>query len=115
MRPVTRVSIRQSSCRSDATDGFTRGDFKIVVCLLATLVLLAADLPTVHEHHAPGVYNEDCPLARLAAVAPRVPQPHAVDAPRPLTAPDAPLLTTAVRPATLRAPSSAPRAPPAVV
>jgi len=115
MRPVTRVPIRQSSCRSDATGRLTRGGFKIVVCLLAALVLLAADLPTVHEHHAPGVYNQDCPLARLAAVAPRTPLPDPIAAPRPLPVCEAPSPTLRVELAPPPVASCAPRGPPAVV
>jgi hypothetical protein len=37
--------------------------------LLLVLALAATDLPVVHEHDsgAAGIYNEACPLARLAA------------------------------------------------
>jgi hypothetical protein len=103
-------------CTNLLTRQGTSRQIAAMFCAVLALVVLAVDLPVVHhQHNTPGLFDEDCPLVRLAAGAPRVPQPHAVDAPRPLTAPDAPLLTAAVRPATLRAPSSAPRAPPAVV
>src|SRR5262245_51316112 len=42
---------------------------------LVTLVLAllaASDLPVVHDHDAPGLYNEECPLARLATTSPRL-------------------------------------------
>jgi hypothetical protein len=35
---------------------------------LLTVAVLAADLPEIHSHDAetPGLYNEECPLGRLA-------------------------------------------------
>jgi len=39
---------------------------------LVMALLVAGDLPVVHDHAAPGFYNEDCPLARLATTSPRV-------------------------------------------
>jgi hypothetical protein len=57
------------------------------------LVVLGAELPEIHAHSAntPGLYNEDCPLARLAVPSwglpalapPTVPQPEALPDPRP--------------------------------
>jgi hypothetical protein len=47
--------------------------------LLAALVL--GDLPEVHDHDAPGLYNEECPLARLAAPLPGVSAARAIDLP----------------------------------
>ena len=40
----------------------------LLVLLLA--VFLGAEIPEVHDHHAdtPGLYNEECPLARLAVL-----------------------------------------------
>jgi len=113
---VSQTKAMPIDCTNLLTRQGTSRQIAAMFCAVLALVVLAVDLPVVHHHHdTPGLYDEDCPLVRLAAGAPRVPQPHAVDAPRPLTAPDGPLLTAAVPPATLRAPSSAPRAPPAVV
>lgn len=116
MRSVSRTKAMPVNCINLLAWRGTKRQIAAVCGAVLALVVLAVDLPVVdHQHNTPGLYDEDCPLVRLAAGVPRVPQPHAVDAPRPLTAPDAPLLTAAVPPATLRAPSSAPRAPPAVV
>jgi hypothetical protein len=81
------------------------------------LVVLSAELPELHNHDAgtPGLYSEDCLLARLAlpswglpALAPpTLPQPDALpdpDPPRTVASPSG-----AVRSA------FAPRAPPATV
>ena len=37
--------------------------------ILLALAVLAADVPVVHQHTGsePGLFNEECPLARLAA------------------------------------------------
>jgi hypothetical protein len=57
------------------------------------LVVLGAELPEIHEHGANtlGLYNEDCPLARLAVPSwglpalapPSLPQPDALPDPGP--------------------------------
>src|SRR5262249_52972040 len=47
----------------------TRHVGALVGLVLALLVL--CDLPAVHDHGKAGLYNEDCPLARLAAGGPR--------------------------------------------
>src|SRR4029077_5047926 len=39
---------------------------------LVLALLAASDLPVVHDHEAPGLYNEECPLARLATTSPQV-------------------------------------------
>jgi hypothetical protein len=41
----------------------------LVGLILALLVV--GDLPVVHDHGAPGLYNEECPLARLDTTSPR--------------------------------------------
>jgi hypothetical protein len=46
-----------------------------VACLLLAGIVGAVDLPVVHDHHLPGIFNEECPLGRLAARAPRLPSP----------------------------------------
>jgi hypothetical protein len=38
---------------------------------LGLVLLVVGDLPVVHRHDGPGVYNEECPLARLATTGPR--------------------------------------------
>jgi hypothetical protein len=42
-----------------------------VLAGLVLALLVVDDLPIVHDHDQPGVYNEECPLARLAAGGPR--------------------------------------------
>jgi hypothetical protein len=79
------------------------------------LVVLGADLPEIHEHGAntPGLYNQDCPLARLAVpnwglpalAPPTVPQPEALPNPGPPLASASPSATARW--------AFAPRAPPA--
>jgi hypothetical protein len=79
------------------------------------LVVLGTELPEIHAHgtSTPGLYSEDCLLARLAlpswglpAIAPpTVPQPDALPNPGPSP--------TVVVPATTDRWASAPRAPPA--
>ena len=38
---------------------------------LVLALLVVADLPAVHDHAKPGIYNDECALARLAAGSPR--------------------------------------------
>jgi hypothetical protein len=38
---------------------------------LVLVLLVVGDLPVVHDHEEPGIYNEECPLARLATTCPR--------------------------------------------
>jgi hypothetical protein len=66
---------------------------RAALLLLVALVLLGTDIPEIHDHHAgiPGLYNEECPLARLAvpswvlpALAPPILlQPEALSDPGP--------------------------------
>jgi hypothetical protein len=75
-------------------------------------LLIAGDLPVVHGHDAPGLYDEDCPLARLGAIGPRASLAFGPNLSPPARAPEArpavlsPLLSV-VCPA-----SFDPRAPP---
>ena len=71
-------------CRS-ARAGWPRRWAGGLVAALLTAVLLG-DLPEVHTHDAPGLYDEDCPLVRLAAAGPRVPLPRPPDFPLPASA-----------------------------
>jgi hypothetical protein len=81
---------------------------------LLALVVVGVELPEIHDHTGtPGLYSEDCPLARLALpswglpalASPTIPQPDALPDPGP--------------PPTVASPSAAgrwafaPRAPPA--
>jgi hypothetical protein len=72
---------------------FAQGAWVLVGLLLVLLAL--SDLPEVHNHDAPGLYNEECPLARLAASPPGVSTDRAACAPLLGLAPHPP----AVRPA----------------
>jgi hypothetical protein len=79
------------------------------------LVVLGAELPEIHDHDTgtPGLYSEDCLLARLAVPSwglpalapPTVPQPEALPDPGP------PLASAS--PSAMARWASAPRAPPA--
>jgi hypothetical protein len=78
-------------------------------------VVLVSDLPVVHAHEAPGLYDEDCPLEQLAAAAPHIALPTVPDVPSPTPAPD-PVPTVRVT-ASVSVPfaSFASRAPPVLV
>ena len=94
------------------------GDRSVVVRAaflgLLAVVLLAADIPEVHDHAGatPGLYNEDCPLGRLAtsswglAAKASDPLPQPAPACEPAT-PSIPLEPSAAVP-----PAFAARAPP---
>jgi hypothetical protein len=47
-----------------------RGAIVLVGLLLA--VLAVVDVPVEHDHDAPGLYDLECPLARLAVATPRL-------------------------------------------
>jgi hypothetical protein len=55
-------------------------------------LVVVVDLPVVHAHEAPGLYDEVCSLERLAAAAaaPAVPLPAATDLPHPTPVLDPP-------------------------
>jgi hypothetical protein len=55
---------------------------------LLVAVLVLSDVPVVHDHDGPGLYDEDCPLVRLAAPAPGAWVPQTSVAPLPGLAPD---------------------------
>jgi len=79
---------------------------------LVLALLLLGDLPAVHDHGKPGLYNEDCPLARLAAGGPRACLTSSLDLIVLLAAPAAlPVARRAVPPRASPA-SFDPRAPP---
>jgi hypothetical protein len=81
---------------------------------LLALVVVGVELPEIHDHTGnPGLYSEDCPLARLALpswglpalASPTVPQPDALPDPGPLP--------PVASPSTAGRGAFAPRAPPA--
>jgi hypothetical protein len=52
-------------------------------------LVLVSDLPVVHDHDAPGLYDPDCPLEQQAANAPPiVSSPSGPDVPHPAAALD---------------------------
>jgi hypothetical protein len=84
--------------------------------LVGLLVLLVVgDLPVVHGHNEPGLYNEACPLGRLATCPPGASAPEAMAAPGLLPAGEALVTTAPVDAPPAPIAPSAPRAPPAVV
>ena len=79
---------------------------------LVLAVLVVDELPVVHDHDRPGIYNEECPLARLAAGGPRAALSPSPDPILLFCAPEAvPVAPPAVR-APVRLASFDPRAPP---
>jgi hypothetical protein len=83
--------------------------------LLLAGILLAVDLPVVHDHDEPGLYNEVCALDRLAAGAPGAPAPDATPAPGPLPMSETLSATFWVEPPLSPLVACAPRAPPTAV
>jgi hypothetical protein len=106
MPPQLQLGCRRSSPRiRDWQAGALVG--------LILALLIVGDLPVVHDHDAPGLYDEDCPLARLGAVGPRASLALRPDLNLPAPAPEpAPVLTRAL-PSVVSPASFDPRAPPA--
>jgi hypothetical protein len=82
---------------------------------LLALVVLAVDLPVVHDHDGDGLYDEDCPFVRLATAAPRVPLPQTTAVPQPLLTLEAPPVLPSAETALARVAPGVPRAPPPLV
>jgi hypothetical protein len=82
---------------------------------LLLLALLGADLPDVHTHDGstPGVYNEECPLARLALPAWALPATAPENLAQPGPVPDPAVTVALFAPAPPLRAAFAPRAPPA--
>jgi len=98
-------------------DGEPRSPLRRIGVLLGFVlaVVVISDLPAVHAHEAPGLYDEDCPMERLAAPAPSVSLPQALDVPAPVPAPD-PVPTVPVTASVgVAFASFEPRAPPPVL
>jgi hypothetical protein len=89
--------------------------WRVTIFPLALVVaLLATDVPVVHAHRGPdlGLYNEECPLGRLATLRSAA-LPDASPAPRTLgPAPDLPSTSPAPAPAVRPLDSPDARAPP---
>lgn len=80
---------------------------------LALVPLLLGDLPVVHDHATPGLYNEECPLARLATLRPRACLSSRPDPMVLLRAPEALPVAPHAAPTRVSPLSFDPRAPPA--
>lgn len=110
MHPV-KMGLLQVYCNTQpAREAIAR----VLLGVLVAVVVLG-DLPVVHDHDAPGLYNEDCPLVRLAAAAPTVPLPQARGIPLPLPAPDGVPASPVLGSAVIRLASFESRAPPVLV
>jgi hypothetical protein len=97
------------------TTAWARGVVGALLGVLLAGVVLAVDLPVIHGHDQDGLYNQDCPLARLAAGVSRGPSADAMAAPRPLPVCEVVSLPPRAAPAPPLVAASASRAPPPVV
>jgi hypothetical protein len=106
MRPRLQLGCRRRSFwRRNGRAGALVG--------LVLALLVVGDLPVVHDHDAPGLYNEECPLARLAITSPRASVSQDPDPFLFACTPDAVLAAPRVILAPFSPASFAPRAPPA--
>jgi hypothetical protein len=87
----------------------------VLLGVLLAATIFVVDLPLVHHHDEPGLYNEECALDRLAARAPGAPSPDATRAPDPLPVCETVAETLWVEPLLPCLVASPPRAPPVVV
>jgi hypothetical protein len=111
---MTRPRQLRIDCRMPGTIPRARWTGVLLSVLLAATVFVV-DLPLVHHHGEPGLYNEECALDRLAARPPGAPSPDATPAPGPLRVGETVSGTLWVKPPPPRLVACAPRAPPAVV
>ena len=83
--------------------------------ILVALVVLGVELPELHNHDAgtPGLYSEDCLLARLAVPSWGLPAVAPPALPEPEALPDSGPPPTVASPSAEARWASAPRAPPA--
>lgn len=105
MLPDLHLDCRRSSPRVRNWRAGT-----VVGFILALLIV--GDLPVVHDHDAPGLYDEDCPLARLGAVGPRASLASGPDLSPPACAPEAGSVVPRALPSVVSPASFDPRAPP---
>jgi hypothetical protein len=77
------------------------------------VLLVVGDLPVVHDHDDPGLYNEECPLARLATTCPRASLSSAPDLSPVACAPETATITARAILTAFSPSSFDPRAPPA--
>ena len=77
--------------------GLRRTSVGGILFVVVLAVVIPSDLPVIHVHDAPGFYDEDCPLERLAAAKPPVPPPPdlAMSKPVPVSAPVPTILSSA--------------------
>ncbi len=84
--PRTRLRCRRCDGGRASHD---RPAWRVAALLAIVLGLLVlGDLPVVHDHHASGVYNEECLLARLASGGARASLSGTAETPRPARAPE---------------------------
>jgi hypothetical protein len=79
---------------------------------LGLILLVVDDLPVVHDHDGPGLYNEECPLARLGTTNARVSVSSAPDLSLVVCAPETVPVAVRVSLASFSPAPFAPRAPP---
>src|SRR5262249_43511334 len=65
------MGLSVSRCRPGEMNSQARRTVGAMLGLVLAL-LVVGDLPVVHDHAASGLYNDECPLARLATASPRV-------------------------------------------
>jgi hypothetical protein len=90
-------------------------DWRLGALVSLLVLLVVADLPVVHDHDEPGVYNEECPLGRLATCPPGASAPDTMPAPGLLPVCKALVPTVSVEAPPASVAPSAPRAPPVLV
>jgi hypothetical protein len=109
MRDVIMRAAVQVACRKHTPRLPSWGAGALVAL---ALLLLVGDLPVVHGHDKPGLYNEECPLARLAAGGPRAALASSPDPMVLLRAPETLPVTPRAVPPQVSPASFQPRAPP---
>jgi hypothetical protein len=105
MRPGLWLGCRRFSPRVCNWWAGTLGGFILAL-------FIAGDLPVVHDHDAPGVYDQDCPLARLGTVGPRASLASGPDLSPPARAPEAGPVVLRALLSVVSPASFDPRAPP---
>jgi hypothetical protein len=105
MRPSLQLDCRRRS-------PWVRNGRAAALVGLILALLVVGDLPAVHDHGGPGLYNEECPLARLATTSPRASVSRDPDLFLFACTPDAVLAAPRVILAPFSPASFAPRAPP---
>jgi hypothetical protein len=88
---------------------------RVVLLGLLLVVLLGAEIPEIHDHNAdtPGLYNEECPLGRLAVPGWGLAAGGRDSLPQRDPASDPATLPASAEPSAAPRPAFAARAPPA--